>query len=370
MSTIKQNYSAKKIQHFYKVFKYNEVIKNVRKLELKALAESISFNEFTRILRNKNNIEKIDNFLKIISLKNKFNGRIILTGYLINYYADELLDKKDERHPIDKSILEWSNKLVDLIENNDVSNYVELKKNVLFFTNYINVFNQWKEMDKNRTIERIIISYKNRSEHIDIINKDDSIDPEQKKMMLGELNKQKEKLEYDILLINREFDIDYLRENYQKMYDEMKKSYEKIFVDTTNTMKKAYFDMVSQELKSGNSKPVYDLFLEISKRIINITPEKRKDSLIEKMNGDNINDFLIYGDWNEDLIKHIKFLGDIIVMFDAPINDKENLEWKESLNYLNKHQYHEKLPIVLIEMEEKLDKIYSYIYQLNKNTKK
>ena len=44
--------------------------------------------------------------------------------------------------------------------------------------------------------------------------------------------------------------------------------------------------------------------MEISKRILIVTPEKRKDSLTEKLKGDNISEILSYGDWNEDLIEN------------------------------------------------------------------
>ena len=174
--------------------------------------------------------------------------------------------------------------------------------------------------------------------------------------MIEELEKQRQQLIYDILLIDPEFNTEYFKQNYKKVYNDLKESWEKVFKSTGNVMKKAYYDMVSQEIQNGNSKPLYDLLMEISKRILIVTPEKRKDSLTEKLNGDNISEILSYGDWNEDLIKHIK-LADIIIMFSAPIDDKENLEWKKSLDFLEKYNYAEKLPLVLIEMEEKLDKI-------------
>ena len=96
----------------------------------------------------------------------------MLSGYLINYYADELLDKPNDRHPVDKGILEWSQELIKLLEETEYTSILNVKRLGLFLNNFNIIFNQWKTMDKSRTIERIIVSYNNRSEHIDVIKKD------------------------------------------------------------------------------------------------------------------------------------------------------------------------------------------------------
>ncbi len=369
-----QNIKAKQIQHFYRVYKFNTYLKKFKNLDLQALASTVNFMEFTKIMRRKEVItgssEFIQNLSKLLNKKITVNSKIMLSGYLINYYADELLDKPDNRHPIDKGILEWSQELIKLLEETEYTSILNVKRIVLFLNNFNIIFNQWKTMDKSRTIERIIVSYNNRSEHIDVIKKENSLESNQKNDMLVELEKQREQLIYDILLIDPEFNTEYFKENYKKIYNDMKQSWEKVLKSTGNVMKKAYYDMVSKEVQNGNSKPLYDLLIEISKRILIITPEKRKDSLTEKLNGDNISEILSYGDWNEDLIKHIKFLADIIIMFSAAVDDKENLEWKKSLDYLEKYDYSQKLPLVLIEMEEKLDKIFRFIIENSKNNKK
>ena len=369
-----QNIKAKQIQHFYRVYKFNTYLKKFRNLDLQALASTISFMEFTRVMRRKNVIlgskDFLDNLSKLLNEKIGVNSKIMLSGYLINYYADELLDKPDDRHPVDRGILEWSQELIKLLEETEYTSILNVKRLGLFLNNFNIIFNQWKTMDKSRTIERIIVSYNNRSEHIDVIKQDKNLEINQKGEMLSELEKQREQLLYDILLIDPEFNTEYFKENYKKVYNDLKESWEKVFKSTGNVMKKAYYDMVSQEIQNGNSKPLYDLFMEISKRILIVTPEKRKDSLTEKLNGDNISEILSYGDWNEDLIKHIKFLADIIIMFSAAVDDKENLEWKKSLDFLEKYNYAEKLPLVLIEMEEKLDKIFRFIIENSKKSNK
>ena len=369
-----KNKKARKIQQFYRLSKINSSLNQFRKMELKSQAQNKSFADFTKIIRNKDIIKNTDKFISDLSksstTKLKLSGRILLTGYIIKFYTDDVMDKEENRHPVDKGIIEWSETLMELLEEKPIKSHSELNKLSLFINNYDSIFNQWKSMDRNRTIERIIISYNNRSEHIELLEKDDKLDPQQKKEALNELEKQRSQLLYDIQLINPHFDIEYLKKNYKTIYQELKKNWAEILKSTGNTMKKAYYDMVSGELKNGNSKPVYDLFNEIAKRILNITPQKRLESLSKKINDVELSELLCYGDWNEDLNKHINFLGSLIIMFGAAADDKENMEWKESLNHINKYEYHVKLPEVLIQMEEKLDRIYQLIIQANKQMNK
>ena len=369
-----KNKKARKIQQFYRLSKINSSLNQFRKMELKSQAQNKSFADFTKIIRNKDIIKNTDKFISDLSksstTKLKLSGRILLTGYIIKFYTEDVMDKEENRHPVDKGIIEWSETLMELLEEKPIKSLNELNKFSLFINNYDSIFNQWKSMDRNRTIERIIISYNNRSEHIELLEKDDKLDPQQKKEALNELEKQRSQLLYDIQLINPHFDIEYLKKNYKTIYQELKKNWAEILKSTGNTMKKAYYDMVSGELKNGNSKPVYDLFNEIAKRILNITPQKRLESLSKKINEVELSELLCYGDWNEDLNKHINFLGSLIIMFGAAADDKENMEWKESLNHVNKYEYHVKLPEVLIQMEEKLDRIYQLIIQANQQMNK
>ena len=128
--------------------------------------------------------------------------------------------------------------------------------------------------------------------------------------------------------------------------------------------------LFSQELKKGNSNPIKGLIVEIGKRILLITPDKRKSALSDKINNIDINSMLYDNDWNEKLNNHLSFLADIILMFGAPADDKINMKWRTELKHVDKFDYSEKLPKVLIEMEEKLDRIYQLIINNNKNNNK
>lgn len=372
-AVVTHNLQAKKIQNFYKIYKLNKNIKNLRNQELNAIASSIPFDEFTILMRKKVLFHNIDAFMKNMSVKTNIeinvSPKIVLSGYLIKYYADKILDEEKNRHPIDKGILEWSTELIRLLELEEFKTLSQFKKLAIYINNYNQIFNQWKNMDKSRTIERIIVSYNNRCEHIETINKNKDIDKDQREKCLKELESQKNNLILSIKQIDPKFNVEYLQENYKKIYDELKNSWEKVFKQTGNAMKKAYYDMLEQEIRDGSLKPVHDLFVEICQRILLITPEKRKQSLAEKLNPNKINEIVLENDWNEELLKFVGMLGDIILMFGAPADDKVNKKWRESLKFIEKYEYAVKLPEVLIGMEEKLDRIYQLIIQ-NTNNKK
>ena len=69
-------------------------------------------------------------------------------------------------------------------------------------------------------------------------------------------------------------------------------------------------------------------------------------------------------DWTEPLLNHINMLTDIILMFSAPADDESNKKWKEELKDINQSDFSQKLPQVLIQIEEKLDQIYRLIIQM------
>ena len=192
---------AKKIQNFYRSYKINSVINDLRNLDLKALGSSIPFSEFTIVMRKKEIINGsklfINNLSKMTKIKVDVSNRVLLSAYLINYYAEEILDQEKNRHPIDSGILEWSQELINQLEDKEYKNFSEFKKLCLYLNNYKNIFNQWKYMDKNRTIERIIISYNNRSEHIEEIKKHKDLNEEQRKLALNELEFQRSELTVD-----------------------------------------------------------------------------------------------------------------------------------------------------------------------------
>ena len=57
-------------------------------------------------------------------------------------------------------------------------------------------------------------------------------------------------------------------------------------------------------------------------------------------------------------------------MLGAPCDDEENKKWLNEVNQLMQDNYDNNLPLILIQIEEKLDRIYQLINEFNNNQKK
>ena len=370
-NTLVLNRNARKIQNSFRVYKVNKLLLKFRNLDLVALGSSIQFEEFTKVIRKKEVLKTTIDFIKLI--QNYFEplnmlGRVLLTGYLLTYYEIEILGKDDERHPIDTGILDWSKQLVVLMENHELKSIKDVERLWLFLKNYKVIFSQWQKMDKSRTIERIIISYYHRSEHIDKINDDENIDEEQRKQMLYQLEKQRRGLLQNVKMIDPSMNLQFIEKNYKKIYKDLRSNYENLVVSMGNSMKKAYYDMVKEELENGNMRPIYDLITEVSNRILTITPRKRKESLGAKLLEGLMDKLVGHNEWTDELRVHLLFMVDLIIMLGAAIDDEENLKWKKEVEKLMETEYYKNLPQILIQMEEKLDRIYHLIMKLNQDS--
>jgi hypothetical protein len=370
-NTLVLNRNARKIQNSFRVYKVNKLLLKFRNLDLVALGSSIQFEEFTKVIRKKEVLKTTIDFIKLI--QNYFEplnmlGRVLLTGYLLTYYEIEILGKDDERHPIDTGILDWSKQLVVLMENHELKSIKDVERLWLFLKNYKVIFSQWQKMDKSRTIERIIISYYHRSEHIDKINDDENIDEEQRKQMLYQLEKQRRGLLQNVKMIDPSMNLQFIEKNYKKIYTDLRSNYENLVVSMGNSMKKAYYDMVKEELENGNMRPIYDLITEVSNRILTITPRKRKESLGAKLLEGLMDKLVGHNEWTDELRVHLLFMVDLIIMLGAAIDDEENLKWKKEVEKLMETEYYKNLPQILIQMEEKLDRIYHLIMKLNQDS--
>ncbi len=354
--------NARKIQ---RLFRKNNILKNSTIFKnLMATLESIEdFEKFTKFMRQSNTIKISQDFIK--SFNNyktgfKLDAKVLLTAYLIKNYSEELLGK--EQHPIDKGIYDWSLELVQRI--NQIIESKEIDKLWLLLTNYQTIFSQWKENDKSRMIESIIISYYNRSKHIEKIHADEKINEEEKEIIIAELNNQRQQVVGNIKFIDAEFDVEYFLENYEEVYNNMNSAYEKLSNQIGNTMKKAYYDMLSQEILEDNLLPIAELMTEISKRLLIIVPEKRREKFADKINVNIIVELISDKCWTVELREYLKFICESVYMLGAPCDDEENKKWLKEVDNLMESDYCKNLPLILIQIEEKLDRIYQLINEL------
>ena len=134
-------------------------------------------------------------------------------------------------------------------------------------------------------------------------------------------------------------------------------------------MKKAYYDMLHQEIESGNMLPIAEIMTEISKRLLILVPEKRREKFAEKINVNIIVDLIAEKQWTDELVEYLRFVTESVYMLGAPCDDEENKKWINEVNKLMTEDYEKNLPLILIQTEEKLDRIYELISEFNDKQK-
>ena len=362
------DFHARRIQ---RLFRKNKVLKcTTHFLNIIETCKGSGFLKFTEYIRSNKVLDVSKRYINSFNQYKKdftLNSKVLLTAYLITLFQEELLGK--ELHQIDQGILEWSQEVVKRI-NETGQDSKEVDKLWLLLNNYNVIFNQWKISDKSKMVESIIISYYNRCKHIEKINADTKLGKEEKQFFIKELETQKINVLSNILFIDPEFNVEYFKENYELVYENMNKAYENMASQIGNTMKKAYFDMLKEEIRADNYLPIAEVMVEISKRLLIIVPEKRRVKFAEKINAEIIVELISDKKWTTELQEYLKFVCESVFMLGAPCDDEKNKKWLNEVNILMEDNYKNNLPLILIQIEEKLDRVYQLINDFNNNQKK
>ena len=365
MSDIKDN-AALKIQYLLKLNNCKKLLSEFKTLKLKIIAESLSFDNFKKIIIKKELINNVKNFTDSLDKLKKglsINPRVLITAYMITYFPIELLGEEKDRHPTDNFILEIATNVVNALEENDISNIWTILRDFKVG------FNNWSQMDKDRTIEKLVVSYYYRCEHLEKINSGElsKNDSEQQKDMIDELERQKEDIIKSIKLIDRNFDIKYLKENYKQIFNTIQQTWSNVHVNVANTMKKAFYDMLVRDIKDGNLISCFNLLKEIGERLSLLCPKNKVASFKNKFTDENLTSILATPEFTSELIKFIGMIIDFISLVDAPVNDETNKQWKQEIVNLLTCDFSYNFPKILIQIEEHIDVIYELIIAMNKD---
>tara|TARA_B110000902_G_C14198841_1_gene546948 strand:- start:111 stop:1238 length:1128 start_codon:yes stop_codon:yes gene_type:complete len=357
------------VQRNFRLKKISSLFNEFRKLKLNQSAKNMEFNNFSKLIRTKDVILKIRDiaeYYNSIGFKNKLNGQKLLTSYILKFFAKDILGQEEKWHQDDRSIIQWGENLIDIFENLKVDDYRSFKTLGDFLVSYEEAMLLWLKNDKNRTIEHIIISYYNRMEHIQVIVKNTKLNSVQKKNMLNELKNNLKELMISMKLLDKSFDIEYFQKNYINIYQNMEKGYKNILNSLTLNMKKAFTMKLLEDIKNGEIKSILSNFMEIGERIILICPKKYKDSFKKKFNEEHMIECLVSNIWNKELIDHINFITDSIIMFDSKFKEKENFEFKKNLNILTLNDYENNIVNIILLLNEKIDELVKSILELSK----
>jgi hypothetical protein len=365
MSDLKEN-AALKIQYLLKLNNCKKLLNELKTLELKSNAQSLSFDKFQKIIIKKEVINNVKNFTDSLDKLKKglsINPRVLITAYMITYFSIDLLGEEKDRHPTDNFILELATNVVNKLEENNINQMWDIIRDFKVG------FNNWSQMDKDRTIEKLVVSYYYRCEHLEKINSGElsKNDTEQKEDMINELEIQKEDIIKSIKLIDRNFDIKYLKENYKQIFNTIQQTWSNVHVNVANTMKKAFYDMLVRDIKDGNLISCFNLLKEIGERLSLLCPKNKVASFKSKFSDDNLTNILATPEFSSELIKFIGMIIDFISLVDAPINDDNNKQWKQEIVNLLTCNFPTNFPKILIQIEEHIDVIYDLIISMNKD---
>lgn len=367
MSDFKQK-AAFKIQYMFKLKHCINLLDSFKKLDLKSNAETLTFDEFKKIIIKKDIIETVKNFIDSLDKFKKglgLNPRVLITAYMITYFTNDFIGEEKDRHPSDNFIFELATNVINNLEEGKIIKIWDILRDFKIG------FNNWSQMDKDRTIERLVISYYYRCEHINKIKSDDVdkkidlFEPDQQYYMIKELERQKEDIVKSIKLIDRNFDINYFKENYVQIFNTIQQTWINLQINLSNTMKKAFYDMLVKDIESGNLLSCFNLLKEIGERLTAICPPKKATAFKSKFSDDILTNLLTVLEFTPELIKFIGMIIDFISLMDAPINDETNKQWKEQIVELLTGSFSTNLPKILIQIEEHIDVIYELIFDMN-----
>lgn len=346
-----------KIQRFYRIYKLSKLFDEFEKYNMSR--KNIGFEEYTKKMNQKNIIYNVNQIIltlnKLCDTSFKIYPRIILTAFLINNYSNDVIGHLKDRHPIDNFIIDWSKKLVKIfkLENNYYENILLIK----YLNNYVDVFNNWKNIDKNRTIQNIIISFGNRMEHLEYVKKEE-LEDEAKQHIISSLTSECDSLLKSVKIIDNDFDVDNLKVNYKEIIIKIKESMEQIFYDLSYNFKNAYLDILIEEFSNDNNSVIINLINETNDRILLLTPKEYIDSIRTKFNSYDYTDYLLEDNYSK-LNEYFIFLIDTVAIYSAPEDLEENTLWKvDMINWLNSDtdiDYKVVIPSLLLEINTKID---------------
>jgi hypothetical protein len=130
-------------------FRKYQLKKNLKQINELNLNNNLSFEDFTKLIRQKKVLTTFKNFIKKLQYYGelKIIPNILISAFMFSYYTKDLLGDKKDFNPLALNLLNWSNKIVELF-NSDIHDF---KKLFIFINNYNIIFNKWKDLDKNKS---------------------------------------------------------------------------------------------------------------------------------------------------------------------------------------------------------------------------
>jgi len=233
--------------------KYNELLNYENLVKL-------SYHDFTKYIRNTDNITKIKNFLNLLMSALNLNLRlndndtkVFLTSYMFNIHTDKVIQTKDD-----------VNTKMELLANDVVFNLETLftdysMKNSLKYEetlkNYFVYFQQWKKRDSLIIIRPILKSYFELESLMNIFKEENNQD-------YLHIERKLKSLKNNIKLIAGKEGLLYLEKRQVPVFTN-----EKLYTDVQKTVHKAFWDVFEENIEQNNLEQIPKLLLDIKNMI-------------------------------------------------------------------------------------------------------
>lgn len=351
--------SIKLIQNIFRIYRCKKSLNNFLSIKLENEINK-PYYHFKKIMMKNDVINKSKHFCNLLEKYKKnqsINSKILISSYLIHYYPNDIIGKQKERTQYDNNLINNSSLVINSLKSKNIKNiwYV--------LNNFANEFKKWAEIDKNKMIEKLIISFYYHMEHINKINSGEisqNIDINQKKEIIDYLEKECNNIKKTIKLMDKNFDINYLENNYILLYKNIIEGLEKIRTNITYNMINAYYNTLCDDIKTGSNILILNEIEQICKRLFFYIPANKKEYYSNFFTNENILSLLIENDYTDDLINFIDMLVDLVISLDSPSNNIINNHWKLSIKELTKNNYTDNFPKILIEINQHIDIIVLY----------
>lgn len=328
---------------------------------------SYNFEELTKYIQNKENVENIRNFLNILmatlNLKIRFktmDTKTFLTHYLFMYQTEIILKTNDEVNEKMKSIsYELSLCFDSLFTDYSLKNTLKFEQ---LYNDYERYFNDWKKRDSLIMIRPILKSYYEleliRDEFKKVNNQD-----------FLHINRKLKSLEHNIKIIAGEEGLMYLKEKKIPIFKS-----EKVYSDVEKTVKKAFWDSIEENIENNKLEQIPLLLNDVKEMIKSIIKNKKYiENLDNQIDIEMVTNILKSTNPDFNFIyNYITFLISKLFELQPPAEDKNTKLFKETID--NMFQKQEKVSKILRYFFEnyfiKLEKIKQITTYINNNITK
>ena len=341
------------IQRYYRIWKLKNNLKIINSFNL--LKPLDNFETFKELIMNQTLLAHVKDFIcklnYCFTTKTTITNKIFVTIFMIYNYPNNFLGDVKDRHFTDNILYDCCVNIINMIQQFDDFKY----KDIMLFQdkliNFMIIFKEWKNMDKNRTIQNIIISYYNRMKHIENIQIETN-NTQQNEIIIASLKEECNDLLGSIKMIDPSYNINYLVDNYEAIYKKIEFVMNQLFYSVKHNFQTVYYEHLVSEFKNkANINIIYNLIQETNERLLLICPDNIKEQVKNKLKSYKYINIMLENKWTNGMVSYIKFILDTLNL----------LSNNTMLNCINKvasmigKDYVNILPLILIEINSIID---------------